>query len=216
MGASNVDIYIGGIRLPVVEPTFEIEEPHSNQEEHIVGFGGVNMIGKRGLKTFNYSSFYPSYYDSSYCQMRSLLKPTKFVTKMLNFKNGRNKVRLVIAKYKINGLYTIENFKWKPDEGTDDINYTISMKEYRLPTVATAQYAYEVYNFQYTKDTKIVEPQNYLIQEGDTLQIVARKFNMQVKDLWQDNLNRPGILYDGSLVPGNYIYIRGPQIVYVN
>ena len=64
-----VNIYIGNIRLPVVEPTFEIEEVHDNSEHQIVGFGGVNLIGKRALKTFNYSSFYPKRYDSSYCSL---------------------------------------------------------------------------------------------------------------------------------------------------
>ena len=44
-----VNIYIGNIRLPVVEPTFEIEEVHDNSEHQIVGFGGVNLIGKRAV-----------------------------------------------------------------------------------------------------------------------------------------------------------------------
>ena len=31
-----MEIYIGDIRLPVVEPTFEIQEVHDNEEQQVV------------------------------------------------------------------------------------------------------------------------------------------------------------------------------------
>ena len=181
---------------------------HDNEEQQVVGFGGVNLIGKRGLKTFNYSSFYPKNYDPSYCNFRNLLKPTTFVNKILQYKNGTNKVRLVIPKMQINGLYSIEGFSYRAGEGTEDIYYSISMKEYQLPTQVTTTYSYEDYNVSYVKEEKVVEGQYYTVKEFDTLVTVARKFNMTVSVLYLDNQSTLGNS-PADLVAGTTLWIRG-------
>lgn len=203
-----MDIYIGDIRLPVVEPTFEIQEVHDNQEQQIVGFGGVNLIGKRGLTTFNYSSFYPKNYDSSYCNFRNLLDPKTFVKKILQYKNSDKSVRLVIPKMLINGLFTIEGFNYKPIDGTDDIGYTISMKEYRLPNTPTTEYTFEVYNLSYAKETKTVVGQSYTVKNGDTIVTIARSFNMTVDTLYSDNIEVIGP-NPTNVTAGMKLWIRG-------
>ena len=203
-----VNIYIGNIRLPVVEPTFEIEEVHDNSEHQIVGFGGVNLIGKRALKTFNYSSFYPKRYDSSYCSFRNLLNPKEFIRRILAYKNSTNYVRLVIPSFLINGLFTIEGFNYKPIDGTENIGYTISMKEYRLPEIPTTTYSFEMYNVEYVKEEKVVVGQNYVVKEGDTIVTIARKFNMTVADLYNDNQSTIGNNPTNVQV-GMNLWIRG-------
>ena len=205
-----MEIYIGDIRLPVVEPTFEIQEVHDNEEQQIVGFGGVNLLGKRGLKTFNYSSFYPKNYDSSYCNFRNLLKPTTFVNKILAYKNGKNKVRLVIPKMLINGLYSIEGFSYRAGEGVEDIYYSISMKEYQLPTLATTNYSFEDYNVSYVKEEKEVSGQYYTVKENDTIVSIARKFNMTVSVLYLDNQSSIGN-NPTSVSVGMSLWIRGNE-----
>ena len=203
-----MEIYIGDIRLPVVEPTFEIQEVHDNEEQQVVGFGGVNLIGKRGLKTFNYSSFYPKTYDPSYCNFRNLLKPATFVNKILDYKNSTNKVRLVIPKMQINGLYSIEGFSYRAGEGTEDIYYSISMKEYQLPTQVATNYSFEDYNVSYLKEEKVVDGQYYTVKDYDTLVTVARKFNMSVSVLYLDNQSTIGNS-PADLVVGTTLWIRG-------
>ena len=203
-----MDIYIGNIRLPVVEPTFQIEEVHDNKEEQVVGFGGVNLIGKRGLKTFNYSSFYPKNYDPSYCSFRNLLKPLNFVKKILAYKNGTNKVRLCIPKMGINGLYTIEGFSYRPQDGTEDIYYSISMKEYQLPVVQSTTYSFESYNLEYPKEEKQVEGQYYTVKENDTICTIARKFNLTVDKVYMDNKDTIGN-NPTSVKVGMSLWIRG-------
>ena len=186
----------------------QLQEVHDNEEQQVVGFGGVNLIGKRGLKTFNYSSFYPSYYDASYCNFRNLMKPTAFVNKILEYKNGTNKVRLVIPKMLINGIYSIEGFSYRAGEGTEDIYYSISMKEYQLPTQVSTNYSYEDYNVSYVKEEKQVDGQYYTVKEFDTLVSVARKFNMSVLVLYLDNQSVIGNS-PSDLVPGTTLWIRG-------
>lgn len=205
-----MEIYIGDIRIPVVEPTFEISETHDNEEQQVVGFGGVNLIGKRSLKTFSYSSFYPRYYDSSYCNFRNLMRPIKFINAILDYKNTTNKVRLIIPKFSVNGLYTIEGFSYKLGDGTEDIYYSISMKEYQLPVMESTTYTFEVYNLQYVKEEKVVVGQNYTVLENDTICTIARKFNLSVNTLYTDNKDTIGN-NPTKIKVGQVLWIRGSE-----
>lgn len=203
-----INIYIDDLRLPVVEPNYSIEEVHDNKEEQVVGFGGVNLIGKKALKTFTYNSFYPKNYDSSYCLFSNLLNPTVFVNKILSKKNGKNVCRLRIPHLKINSLYSIEGFSYREDDGTGDIYYAIQMKEYRLPTVNTAEYSYELNNQDFVKEVKTVENQYYTVKEGDKIVELARTFNMSTKVLYDDNADVIGS-NPTILTPGIKLWIRG-------
>ena len=210
---SKVKIFIGGIQLPVVEPTFQIEDIHNNEEHQVVGFGGVNLVGKKALRTFNYTSFYPEKYDSSFCNVTNLLKPIKFVNKILKIKNGTNITRLIIPVFKVNALYSIEGFSFKPMEGTNDIEYSISMREYRLPTVASKNYSFDLANAtesttDYAKETKTIEKQYYVVKEGDTICTLARKFNMTVSVLYNDNKETIGN-NPSNIIVGQKLWIRG-------
>lgn len=206
----GVSIYIDSIRLPVIEPKYNIEEIHDNKEEQIIGFGGVNLLGKRALKTFNYTSFYPMKYDRSYCSFSNLLKPSVFVEKILKIKNGKNIARLRIPHLKINALYSIEGFSYREEDGTGDIYYSISMKEYRLPTVSTTTYSYEINNSEFAKEEKTVPKQYYTVKEGDKIVELARSFNMSTKDLYEDNKSVIGS-NPTILKVGIKLWIRGNE-----
>ena len=205
-----INIYIDSIRLPVIEPKYNIEEIHDNKEESIVGFGGVNLIGKKALKTFSYNSFYPNRYDSSYCLFSNLLKPEVFVNKILAIKNGKNVCRLRIPHLKINALYSIEGFSYREEDGTGDIYYAIQMKEYRLPTVNTAEYSFEINNSDFVKEEKSVPKQYYTVKEGDKIVELARSFNMSTKVLYDDNASVIGS-NPTALKPGIKLWIRGNE-----
>ncbi len=92
------------------------------------------------------------------------------------------KVKLTITGAGINMYVTIESFEWGENDGTGDMNYTLTMKEYRtsafrhLPLVkespaapATAETA--------TREAPATETatQSYTVKTGDTLSGIARK-----------------------------------------
>ena len=108
----------------------------------------------------------------------------------------------------INGLYSIEGFSYRAGEGTEDIYYSISMKEYQLPTQVATNYSFEDYNVSYVKEEKEVDGQYYTVKDYDTLVTVARKFNMSVSVLYLDNQSTIGNS-PADLVAGTTLWIRG-------
>ena len=93
-------------------------------------------------------------------------------------------------------------------DSTEDIAYTISMKEYRLPETPATTYTFEVYNLQYAKEEKIVTGQNYRVKQGDTIVTIARMFNMTVADLYNDNIESIGP-NPTNVTVGMSLWIRG-------
>ena len=82
------------------------------------------------------------------------------------------------------------------------------MKEYRLPEIPTTTYSFEMYNVEYVKEEKVVVGQNYVVKEGDTIVTIARKFNMTVADLYNDNQSTIGNNPTNVQV-GMSLWIRG-------
>ena len=82
------------------------------------------------------------------------------------------------------------------------------MKEYRLPEIPTTIYSFEMYNVEYVKEEKVVVGQNYVVKEGDTIVTIARKFNMTVADLYNDNQSTIGNNPTNVKV-GMSLWIRG-------
>lgn len=207
------------IRLPVFQPNLVVQDLHDNSEEQVINFGGVTLIGKRALTTIAYNSFYPKKYDSSYCEFRDLLDPKEFVKKILDLKNNDNRVRIIITELDINGLYTIAGFNYQLEEGTFDIAYSISLTEYRKPELKATKYSYETSNYlqstmanknNYTKETKKVSNQYYIVRSGDTITSLARKFNTTALNIWEDNTDVIG-KNPRNVQVGMNLFIRGAK-----
>ena len=82
------------------------------------------------------------------------------------------------------------------------------MKEYRLPEIPTTTYSFEMYNVEYVKEEKVVVGQNYVVKDGDTIVTIARKFNMTVADLYNDNPSTIGN-NPTNVTVGMSLWIRG-------
>ena len=48
------------VAFPVSPPDFEVVNPYNNSTVNINNLGEINMIGKRGLATMKFSSFFPA------------------------------------------------------------------------------------------------------------------------------------------------------------
>lgn len=92
--------------------------------------GEVTLRGKRKLQQISFSSFFPRQYDSGYCDVRSK-SPITMVKKVEKMKRAGS-VKLIITGV-LSMKVTIESFEWGENDGTGDISYTLSMKEYRTP-----------------------------------------------------------------------------------
>ena len=187
MSIRKVVMTINHMRIPVVQPTYEFNELQNNMTANVINFGAMSVKGKRALKTFSYSSFYPKEYDSSYCQFRNLKKPMAFVNSILRKKEAGETVRLHFPKYGIDSDWVIDSFKWHSDDSTEDIYYSISLSEHRLPSTPYTKYTYSIYNIEYRRDRNEVTINTYITVPGDTIVSVAAKVGTNPMELYTYN-----------------------------
>ena len=171
------------LRIPVLPPGYTVSSGQQNQTVNIVGLGEVTLRGKRGLLNISFSSFFPKQYDASYCETSSLRSPKEYVSIIESMKRSGT-VKLIITGTTVNFRCTIESFDWSEDDGTRNINYTISLKEYRAPSAsksAVVTVGSEAAAGTAESDSEggrtVPDPKvkTYVVKEGDTLSSIAQQ-----------------------------------------
>ena len=169
------------ITLPFLPNSYEIQSPQNNETLVTANGTEITLIGKRGLRTISWSSWFPKgkpdYVVGSYTG-----KPMSYMNKL-----GKMKGKIVdfmisgIANYQV----TIENLTYGQDDGTGDIYYNIELKEYggaEVEKTAKKQKketvnktSSKVKKPATTTKTKEVKSQTYIVKKGDTLTGIAKK-----------------------------------------
>lgn len=128
-----MEIWLKGskkIRIPVLPPEYKVTSAQHNTTVNVIGLGEITLKGKRGLQEISFSSFFPKQYDSSYCDFSNIKSPKAYVDIIEKMKRAGT-VKLIITGTPINFRCTIESFEWGEEDGTGDIVYTLTFKEYR-------------------------------------------------------------------------------------
>lgn len=172
----------GRVRIPVLPSEYTVTSEQENTSVTVCNLGEINLLGKQKLRSISFSSFFPSYYDSGYCDYRSD-KPKKLVERIEKMKRA-GRVKLTITGTAINMYVTIESFEWGESDGTGDVNYTLNLKEHKkvsIPVSAlvkeattTASVSEQAETTQREQTTQ-TSTQSYTVQSGDTLSGIAKK-----------------------------------------
>jgi hypothetical protein len=104
---------------------------------NVIGIGDVVLKGKRGLQRITFSSFFPMRYDRSFCETSNLRKPKEYV-KLIESMKRSGALKSIITETPVNYWSTIETFEWGEQDGTGDIYYTLTLQEYRAPSVSVS------------------------------------------------------------------------------
>ena len=180
------------LRIPVLPSGYTVSSGQQNQTVNVVGLGEVTLRGKRGLLGISFSSFFPKRYDASYCETSSIRAPKEYVSIIESMKRTGT-VKLIITGTSVNFLCTIESFDWSEDDGTRNINYTLSLKEYRAPSATksavvmigsetgsgtgTGAAEGSTQGSRTVPDSKVKQ---YVVKEGDTISSIAQQQTGQV------------------------------------
>lgn len=135
----SVEVWLKGsrrVRLPVLPSEYKVTSTQKNTTVNVIGVGEVVLKGKRGLREISFSSFFPARYDSSYCDVVPK-NPKQYVDIIEKLKRAGS-VKLMITGTPINFRCTIESFEWGEDDGTGDISYTLTFREYRAPSAGSS------------------------------------------------------------------------------
>ena len=141
----------GGVSVdfPVSPPDFEVVNPYNNSTLNINNIGEINMLGKRGLATMKFSSFFPAQeYEwlNSGGGLNGLLTgglsgmlgsstvaggPYEYVAKIQQMAELGQPCSISITGTDVSMDCTIDEFSYKEQDGSGDVYFSLSLKEYR-------------------------------------------------------------------------------------
>ena len=147
------------IQLPVLPSSFRLNGAMNNTEVNVNSTGSVNLLGKRGLVSVPILSFFPSQqYNFCRCVADS---PYSYVAEFERAMRENDICVLTITGTGVSLNVTIESFEYGEEDGSGDVSYTLSLKEYR--TVSTARVK------------KKAKKKTYKVKKGDTWYSISRK-----------------------------------------
>ena len=157
------------IKFPVLPDSFEVSVSQKNTVVNVVSLGEVNLLGNSGLKAISLSSFFPARRYNFLAISGVLEPPVFFVNCIERWRNENQIVRLIItgSGEVLNLPVSIEDFSWGQRDATEDVYFTISLKEYRYVSVSSTS------DRMVTKD---VSAQTYKVKKGDTLGGICKMF----------------------------------------
>lgn len=163
------------LQLPVPPPEFRITTGNLNETVTIANLGDVNLIGGEALASIEISSFFPAK-ATSYTST-SVPDPYKAVEQIEEWRKSKKPIRLIITGTPINLACAIESFNWGERGGSRDVEYTLSLKEYRFIQVKQVGQIKQTSSSPaqpQRPDTK--EPtKTYTVKPGDSLSLIAKR-----------------------------------------
>lgn len=200
------------LRLPVLPPEYTVQSTQNNTVVNVVALGDVVLTGRRGLRSIAFSSFFPARYDASFCEFTNIKTPKTYVELIENMKRA-GAVKLIITGTSINFRCTIESFEWGENDGTGDIDYALTLQEYRAPSSASSSVTKisesSTTTTEATGETRVEQAASggtYTVKSGDTLSSIARKTtgSSSWSALYEQNKDtigsNPNLIYPGMVL----------------
>lgn len=190
------------VQLPVNPEDVAITGGANNSTSDTVGQGEINDLGFPTLKELTISSFFPKSYNGElYINTGGDFRDPDFYIKFFeDIKKAREPFRVIITDINVNMLVSIENFEYTYQYGTDDVDYSLELKEYKEHNIrvlkpsgsgyVTSDSAQQVASASVTNtnSNRSIErsiPKTYTVVQGDNLWKIAQKY-LGDGSRWQD------------------------------
>lgn len=210
------------LSLPVVQPGGQVSSDQNNTSVNVNAVGETTLQGKRNLRQISYTSFFPYHVGD----FGSTMTPTAYTELIERFK------RTGTVKLHYLGILTIdatiESFTYSEDDGTRDVTYSITFKEYIPPrtitykpvaTKTTAKAATKTAAKKATVKKKVTAKagrvrkkvktgKSYTVKKSDSLSTIAKRIYGQAD--WKKiyNANRKTVINPNRLQAGMKLVIK--------
>lgn len=172
------------MRLPVSPKSFEVMYGRRIETVNITNGGDLNIYAGKNLDTIKVESFFPNgKYPFSIDNKTKKDKPYDLIAILKKWIQDKQILQYVIPTTKISKYVIIENVTYGEKDGTGDVYYTLTLREYRqLKEFVTA-----TKKKSSTQGTKRVDSdvdskkgnnksKKYIVKKGDTLSSISLKF----------------------------------------
>lgn len=204
---SNADKFM----LPVNPESFVFTEKHNNTSVIVNSLGEVNLLGKRGLKEGTISSFFPNR-DYNFSANSGRKKPYDYINKLLDWKEKGTVIRIIIGGG-INEQVTIESLKYGEQDGTGDVYFDLTLKEYRKISLTKRKVSKKKKTTAKKKETKKKrttenkpKTKTYTVKSGDCLWNIAKKYYgngaqyTKIYNANRDKIKNANLIYPGQVL----------------
>lgn len=150
------------IWFPIPPAEFMVNDPQGTDTVEIAGFGEYLIKKNRGLKTISFESFFPSV-QYHFAQHNQITNPADYVHNIKVWKYS-----LKTCKFFVTGIGTsmhciVEEFEHGAETGTNDIPFSITLKEVRTFSEKRAE------------QKNLTFDNSYTTKKSDTFWGIARK-----------------------------------------
>ncbi len=197
-------------KLPVNPSTYNITVINKNTEVNVVDLGDINLIGKTGLRGAVLASFFP-YRDYDFSVNDNGLTHNEYVKKIEKWRKSGKPIRLIITGTVVNMECTIEAFDYGEQDGTRDIYYTLTLKEYKKIKLKPAKIKKKKKTI--VKSAREIKPpkkeKTYTVKAGDCMWAIAKKVygdGSKYKQIYQANKDLIDGRNKGTGLPKYTIY----------
>lgn len=204
----------GSVSFPVAPSSFEVGNTYSNQTVNINALGDMNMLGKRGLATISFSSFFPAQYygfEQGYNQE----DPYTLVDQVKSMATSGQPCRLSISGTNINMPCTVDSFTHKEKDGSGDVYFDISLKEYRYFLPSAEETVNESTGLK-SRVADTVKERTITVYPGDHPMDVAARSVSQFTSISKQQANKlqlyKSIVMSGKVSEGDILHAAKTQI----
>jgi LysM repeat protein len=165
------------LQLPVNPSSFEVISPYGIEVIEVNNLGEITIPKNRGLQEFRFESFLPNKYDPAYCVHNKIILPNDFISIIEKWRDTEKPVRFIVTTANINTLVLIPEFTYwpSPPGSPGEVQFSISLKEYRMPVVKKWTNSSPPSNKQRPPKQK-EQPKTYVVRKGDNLWAIAKRF----------------------------------------
>ncbi|HBG5738999.1 TPA: LysM peptidoglycan-binding domain-containing protein [Clostridioides difficile] len=166
-------------RFPIFPSSFEISGNIDTSTSNVLRLGEIIICGGAGLRTTEINSFFPSK-QYHFCNYKDFPQPYDCVNKLKKWMEQGLILRYIITETDVNMEVVIESFKYGKQDGTNDVYFTLSLKEYKriqIPSVNSSDGKIEaVKNVPVTKGFETGKQKTHKVVKGDNLWSLAKKY----------------------------------------
>lgn len=184
------------LTLPVTPEGYEWTRQITYETVRVDQLGELNFPGEKRLQEKRIACLLPAR-EYPFLTPGAEARPQRYLEQLEQWLQGRTVLRYIVSGTDINEAVRITAVTQGENDGTNDVNCTITLLEYLAPEVATRSGGSRA-------GTAVTAAMTYVVGKGDTLSGIARRFYGDASLYWRlaaaNNIANPNLIYVGQVL----------------